>query len=141
MGVSGRQPKPLGQAVARHRRLYDWTEVEDTPNRAGPRLPQRRHNGQPWPAYVRERWNTWRTMPHARLWQPSDWSFAADTAELLARAADGGGSVALWSEIRLREKTIATTFDARLAQRLRYVPPKADGPAVPVSRLDDYRNL
>jgi len=50
----------------------------------------------------------WSEMPHCRLWQPSDWEFAADTAELLARAAEaGGGPVAFWKEIRVRERVWA----------------------------------
>jgi len=35
-------------------------------------VPPRRRNGQAWPAYVRPRWDAWRRMPHAALWQPSD---------------------------------------------------------------------
>ncbi|HYB35861.1 MAG TPA: hypothetical protein VEF72_08815 [Mycobacterium sp.] len=94
---------------------------------------------------MRASWNSWRALPHARLWIAADWAFAAETAELLARAveADGGGSMALWSEIRLRQRVMGATWDARLGQRLRYVPPKTDGDGLagPVSRLDDYRNL
>jgi len=36
---------------------------------------------------------------------------------------------------------VGATWDARLAQRLRYVPPKTDGPAASVASLDQYRNL
>ncbi|MBV8291959.1 MAG: hypothetical protein JOY55_09120 [Mycobacterium sp.] len=141
MGLRGQRPKPPGQAVTRHPR-HDWVEVENVPNTSGPRLPPRRRNGEAWPPWVRERWNSWRALPHTRLWIAADWQFAADTAELLARAADdGGGSVALWSEIRLRERTLGTTWDARLGLRLRYVPPKTEGPANPVTALDEYRNL
>jgi hypothetical protein len=108
MGIGGRRRKPPGQVVTRTPRVYGWTEVENTPNTSGPRLPPRRRNGKPWPAHVRARWRVWSETPHCRLWQPSDWEFAVDTAELLARAAEaGGGSVALWKEIRVREQVWA----------------------------------
>jgi hypothetical protein len=101
--------------------------------------------GRLWPEHLRARWNAWRQLPHSKLWQASDWDFAFDTDELLAKAADadGDGSVALWSEIRLRERTLGTTWDARQSMRLRYVAslPDEDGQGGPVSRLDDYRNL
>jgi hypothetical protein len=139
MGIAGRNPKQ--HAITRNPRLYEWTSVENVPNTTGPRLPPRRHNGEAWPAWVRARWQVWSRMPHTRLWQPADWDFALDCAELLARAADGGASVALWSEIRLRERAMATTFDSRQSMRIRYVTPATDGPPGPVSRLDDYRNL
>jgi hypothetical protein len=97
------------------------------------------------PEHVRARWNAWRQLPHSKLWQASDWDFAFDTAELLAKAADadGDGPVALWSEIRLRERTLGTTWDARQSMRLRCVAslPDEDGQGGPVSQLDDYRNL
>ena len=41
MPVGGQRPKPPGQAVTRNPRLYGWTEVENTPNTSGPRLPPR----------------------------------------------------------------------------------------------------
>ena len=133
VGVRGPTPKPNRRN--RTPLTHVWTEVEGTPNTSGPRLPARRRNGQPWPAHVRARWRVWRAMPHARLWQASDWEFAADTAELLARAAEaGGGSAALWNEIRVREKTLGTTWDARLGMRIRYVTPTTDdGPAASVT--------
>ena len=141
MGLRGQRPKPPGQAVTRNPRLHDWTAVEAVPNTTGPRLPPRRRNGEPWPAWVRARWRVWSRMPHAALWQASGWDFALDTVELLARAADGDAPIALLTEIRRRERALGTTWDARQTQRLRYVPPKTDGQPGPVSRLDDYRNL
>ena len=46
---------------------------------------------------------------------------ALDTIELVARAAEDDAPVSLISEIRLRERTLGTTWDARLSQRIRYV--------------------
>jgi hypothetical protein len=81
-------------------------------------------------------------MPHTRLWQASDWSFAFDTIELVAHAAEGA-PVSVSTQIRQRERVMATTLDARLAQRLRYVEPRADapGPAASVTPIDGYRDL
>jgi hypothetical protein len=41
-------------------------------------------------------------MPHAVLWQPSDWSFAPDTIEIAARFYEGGKATYA-SELRYRE--------------------------------------
>jgi hypothetical protein len=141
MAVPGPISKPnrRGRAQLTH----GWTEVQAAQNSSGPRLPPRRRNGQPWPAHVRERWNNWRAMPHTRLWIATDWDFALDTAELLARAADNDAPpVALIAEIRLRHKEMGCTWDSRQTLRLRYVAslPDKDGPPA-VSRLDDYRDL
>lgn len=80
-------------------------------------------------------------MPHAALWQASDWQFALDTLELVARAADGDAPIALLSEIRLREKSMGTTFDSRQSMRIRYVAPAAQEPAPPLALIDRYRDL
>jgi hypothetical protein len=140
MALRGQRPKPPGQAITRHPR-HDWVEIERSNTTRGPRLPPRRRNGRPWPESVRRKWSSWRQMPHTVLWQASDWDFAFDAIELVARAADGDAPIALLSEIRLRERTLGTTWDARHTQRLRYVQAKMDGPPGPVSRLDDYRDL
>jgi hypothetical protein len=47
-----------------------------------------------------------------RCGQPSDWEFALDTIELVARAAEDDAPVSLISDIRLRERTLGTTWDA-----------------------------
>jgi hypothetical protein len=57
-------------------------------------------------------------MPHARLWQASDWQFARDTLEVAARFYDGG-PVGLAAELRACEKVMATTLDARQGLRIR----------------------
>jgi hypothetical protein len=84
-------------------------------------LPPRCRNGQTWPAYLGARWDAWRRIPHAALWRPGDWEFALDTIELVARTAEDDAPVSLISEIRLRERTPGTTWDAGLSQRIRYV--------------------
>jgi hypothetical protein len=78
-------------------------------------------------------------MPHATLWGSADWQFALDALEIAAKFYDGG-PMALATELRHREKVMGTTFDYRRGCRIRYVPPESAAP-VPVTALDDYRNL
>jgi hypothetical protein len=61
------------------------------------------------------------TNPARRAVAAQHWEFALDTIELVARAAEDDAPVSLISEIRLRERTLGTTWDARLSQRIRYV--------------------
>ena len=79
-------------------------------------------------------------MPHARLWQPSDWRFALDTIEIASRAFDDGAKVSRLTELRYREKVLGTTWAARQDMRIHYTAPASAVPA-PVARLDDYRDL
>jgi hypothetical protein len=139
MAPTGRKPKPRGQAVTRHQPAHGWTDVDPVPF-DGPPLPDHRRNGTPWPQWMTGTWETWRTMPHAVLWRASDWEFALDTAELASRAYDDRVKIGLLTELRYREKVLATTWSARQDQRLRYIQPESSPPAS-VSALDDYRDL
>ncbi|MBI3214732.1 MAG: hypothetical protein HYZ38_12970 [Mycobacterium sp.] len=139
MAPSGRKPKPPGQAVTRHQPAHGWIEVDPTPF-DGPNLPAHRRDGTPWPESARDTWEAWRTMPHARLWNRSDWGFALDTLELASRAFHDGAKVGLLTELRYREKVMGTTYAARMDMRLRYAAPIIPRPAS-VWTLDDYREL
>jgi hypothetical protein len=77
--------------------------------------------------------------PHARLWQPAEWSIALDTLEL---AADfhKAGEPRFGTELRNREKVLGTTLDYLRGLRIRYVEPKTDTPAG-VANIADYRDL
>lgn len=81
-------------------------------------------------------------MPHCVLWAVSDWEFVFDTA-LLKEFLMFGGSTSLATEIRNREKVLATTADARRDQRIRYVSAddSSTGSDETVTRLDDFRDL
>ena len=138
MGIRGPNPKPNRRN--RTPLTHDWIEVEDTPNTSGPQLPARRRNGRKWPAHAVARWQAWCALPHTKLWQRSDWEFALDTLELVARANDGA-AVSLLSEIRLREKAMGTTWDSRQGMRIRYVEPSASGDVAEVMDLSGYRDL
>lgn len=152
MGVPGRRPKPAGERRNRHQLAHEWTEVEDTPYDGDvPHLPPRyvtnpetgKMQRALWPAATRRWWQTLSAMPHCRLWTPADWQYALDAAELHARWVTGGKHA---TEMRIREKQMGTTLDARRALRIQYVPAKAKsteqaGPPAGVVNLDDYRDL
>lgn len=139
MAIRGRRPAGQGISHNRHTPAHRWTDVEATPFTGAPKLPLRRANGHAWTAAMRQRWQAWSTMPHCRLWGPSDWEFALDTLEIAARFYDGGA--ASWSaELRYRERVLGTTLDARAGMRIRYVEPNTSAPAS-VTQLDTFRNL
>ncbi|WP_148083709.1 hypothetical protein [Micromonospora sp. Llam0] len=142
----------------RHRvpAVHDWVEVPNLPfDGDRPSLPVRMVRVQvddkppawetrrgSWPAATRRWWETVSTMPHCRLWTSSDWQYALDTAEVHARFAEGATGA---TEVRIREKALGTTVDARRDLRIRYVdpPPEVPQPAVDagVVQLDTYRDL
>jgi hypothetical protein len=138
MPVTGRKPKPAGEAVNRNKPTHEWTEVDDVPFDGGPGLPDRRPDGRSWPAWTVETWEAWRSMPHACLWTPADWRFALDTIEVAAKFHDGDARQA--TELRNREKMLGTTFDSRRDLRIRYVEPKPAALAAVVN-ADDFRDL
>ncbi|AWH14402.1 hypothetical protein HWB60_gp001 [Mycobacterium phage TChen] len=140
MPVAGRKAKPAGQAVNRHKPTHDWTEVVRVPYEGGPDLPSSRSDGRPWPARTRLKWDAWRSMPHCKLWGPSEWDFALDSIELAAMVHDGEAKYA--TELRNREKVLGTTLDYLRDLRIRYVDPPEDNESpAEVTRMDDYRNL
>lgn len=144
MAVRGTKPKPEGQKRNRVQSPIDWAVVPNTPFTGGPKLPRRE---QGWPAATVRWWKAVSSMPHCRLWSESDWAFALDTAQVAA--AFHSGDVRAAAELRLRDKVLGTTLDARRDLRIRYVDPGAPAPeageergeeAVPrVASLDDYR--
>jgi hypothetical protein len=138
MAPRGRKQKPY--AVTRHRPVYGWIEVDPARFDGGPKLPARRRDGSPWPSWIRQKWEAWRTMPHARLWQQADWAFALDTIEIAAQTVGDAAKVSLWTELRYREKVLGTTWAYRQDMRIRYTEPASAAPAS-VARLDDYRDL
>lgn len=138
MPIAGRKPK----ANPRNRvpPVHDWVELADVPFVGAPRLPARGARRR-WPTATRRWWAALSTMPHCVLWTESDWAYAFDTAELHARFVEGGDS----AQVRMREKVLGTTVDARRDLRIRYLAPPPDEPTeaqpAPVSQLDDYRDL
>ncbi len=99
MPVKGRKPGAPGVSRNRHAPAHTWTEVDDAPFDGGPDLPKHRAGGKPWPDGIAAKWDAWRSMPHAGLWQASDWQFAFDTIEIAAAFIDGG-TAGLAAELR-----------------------------------------
>lgn len=144
MAMAGRKPSER-PTVTRHKPTHDWTEV---PNVAydgeRPELPLSRtvlKGDEPIEIPIEKRTRDWWTalckMPHCVLWQDSDWSFALDTA--MVHAAASHGQVTAMAELRMREKVLGTTVDARRDLRIRYVEPEAQVAVAPVASIDDRR--
>ena len=147
MPVAGRKPKAEEERRNRMPATHDWTEVENVPY-AGrvPPLPQR-WGIEPlegvrvrlrWPARTRSWWLVISRMPHCVLWTESDWQYALDVAETHARFVEGTNG----TELRIREKQLGVTMDARRDLRIRYVDPRPEQTRTAgVTNLDDYRDL
>ena len=130
LAVRGPKPKPDGQKRFRGAPTHEWTEVPNEPFTEGVELPEYRSDGRPWPERTKQKWETWRRMPHAKLWQPAEWSFALDTLEIAAEFHKTG-ETRFATELRNREKVLGTTADYLRDLRIRYVDPVAgDVPAV-----------
>jgi hypothetical protein len=140
MPVTGRKPKPAGQALNRNKPVHDWTEVVDVPFEGAPKLPAKQPNGRTWSAWTKAWWVAVSTMPHCVLWSSGDWRFAIETALVAAEWHDGRLGAA--TELRNREKVLGTTVDFRRDLRIRYVAPEpTSGVDAEVTVLADYRDL
>jgi hypothetical protein len=147
MAVAGRKLKPEEERRNRTAPTHEWTEVERIPYEGDvPLLPQR-WGLDPiegvkvrlqWPARTRQWWRVISSMPHCVLWDEADWSYALDVAEVHARFVEGANG----TELRIREKLLGNTMDARRDLRIRYVDPRPEQTrAAGVTNLDDYRDL
>lgn len=148
MAVVGRKLKPEDQRRNHHPPTHEWTEVEDVPyDGAVPHLPAR-WGLDPlegvrvrlrYPARTLGWWAVISRMPHCVLWTPADWQYALDVVECHARFVEGANG----TELRIREKQLGTTLDARRDLRIRYVAPRPPAPEYTgeVANLDDYRQL
>ena len=144
MAIAGAKPsnRPV---VHRVKPSVDWTEFVNVPFTGElPELPTSRtvlKDGEPveYPIENRTRkwWNAISSMPHCVAWQDSDWVFAVETAMVHAVAAHG--SMPAMAELRMREKVMGTTMDARRDLRIRYVEPETETVLTLVPQLDDRR--
>ncbi len=137
MPITGRKPKPDGQARNRVKSDIEWREVEDAPFVGGsPDLPPVTSTDESWPDLAVLWWETIRRMPHCVLWSDSDWVFALATADLVASYRSHA------PEIRQREKILGTTDDARRDLRIRYIKPEQSNQSEGnVTSIDEYRDL
>ncbi len=146
MGMAGRKPSDR-PTVTRHKPTVDWTEVPDRIYRGShPELPESRQVSQrdgsvlelPYPEATAQWWSALCKMPHCVLWQESDWAFALDTALVHAQAATG--MISASAELRMREKSIGTTVDARRDLRIKYVELESEPLRVTIAdNVDDRR--
>lgn len=127
---AGPKPKADGTTVHRNPLVHDWVEVTDEPY-AGkkPGLPSKLQyvdKGAVFevkiPSRTRAWWKRVSAMPHCVLWTETDWQFALDTA--MVHAAFVLGDTVRAGELRVREKQMGTTLDARRDLRIRYVSEK-----------------
>jgi len=156
MAVAGAKPKE-DRSQIRHRNppAHEWTEVVDVPFEGAPPLPDRDDpdwaDGKPrelsghangWPVSTKRWWRVVSRQPHAKLWTAADWEYAAATAETHARFAEGWKGCATGAELRMREKLLGMTMDARRDLRIRYIPVPEDNPLpANVTRMADFREL
>jgi hypothetical protein len=75
-------------------------------------------------------------MPHCILWSPTDWGFALDTLQV--HAAFARGDMARAQELRVREKQMGTTMDARRDLRIRYVAPVEESAPTEIPSMADF---
>jgi hypothetical protein len=147
MPVSGAKAKPPGEKVHRVPPVHEWIEVERIPYDGpvpllGPRYRVDPESGlkvrTEWPPRTREWWRVISAMPHCVLWDETDWQYAIDVAEVHARFIEGASG----TELRIREKVLGNTMDARRDLRIRYIDPKPE--AAPPAEVPDnvhYLNL
>lgn len=133
MAVTGRKPKPDGQAVNRMKPTHDWIEVVDLPFEGeSPDLPE----DVEWSVFTLRWWEVIRHLPHAALWHPGDWLAAISCAFVVEQHWEDPTA-----ELRLREKNLGMTTDALRDLRIRYVPVIDAAEEANVTRIDDYRDL
>jgi hypothetical protein len=141
---AGRKPKEDRSQVRHRIAVLDFDDYPDVPF-DGPKLPVRYRYADgvevraAWPKATLRWWEKIRRMPHTKDWSPTDWEHAFVTAELHARIAEDKGS---FTELRVRERKMGTTADARRDMRIRYVAPsiatqkeEADGPGAVASNV------
>lgn len=129
MPVTGRKPKE----EHRHRvkPSHEWLEVLNVPFTKAPRLPL----GYTWPEPTKKWWKAVTALPHCALWDEGDWTFATATAFIHAQMWLGDAARA--AEVRLRERAMGTTWDARRDLRIKYVDSLEPDLAI-VSEFNDY---
>jgi hypothetical protein len=130
MPITGPPPKDDDQKVTRVKPVHDWIHVVNVPYRG------RRPKLGAVPTETKRWWAVVSTMPHCALWTPADWQFALDTSRI--HAAFIAGDMIRAQELRVREKAMGTTMDARRDLRIRYVDESSEDvpEAIPDNILD-----
>lgn len=117
------QPMPDRSEVRNRVAVKNWIEVPDVPFAAG----KKRHLplSLDWCQETQRWWAAVRTMPHCVLWSESDWQYAITTA-LVHNQVWGHGEVKMANELRIRERLLGVTEEARRERRIRYMPEGAE---------------
>lgn len=119
--MRGRPPKDDDRKVTGHALQHDWIDVPNVPYSGFvPNLPPG------LPEATKEWWRITSRMPHAALWDDSDWEFALNTA--LIHAAFQSGEFKYAPELRRWMDRLGTTMDARRMLRIRYIDPELNSP-------------
>jgi hypothetical protein len=128
--VAGRKPK----AEHRHKvkPTHEWAEVPDVEFTGAPALPNKGFSQM-----VEDWWADISTMPHCVLWKKGDWRFAIETAYVCEAFHRGQPERA--AELRIREKVMGTTLDARRDLRIRYIEPEKATKPASVTAIAEYR--
>ena len=159
MPVPGAIPKhDRSQVRTRHAQVSEWIDVDNVPFENPPPLRDRATGGvsvmevgaansPDWPPATLEWWHDISRMPHCRLWGPSEWRYAMDTAEIHARTMEAWRGYT-GASLLPREKQMGVTADFRRGLRIRYVEPKSKKDQPPgtvdggnVVDMNDYRDL
>jgi hypothetical protein len=110
-----------------------WTEVPNVPFTDGAArvcptsvilYAEGKHVARKVPESVTRWWQIVATMPHACLWEDSDWLSLEDLAVIRTKFALGILSDTGISEMRRREDYFGLTWEARNKLRIRYVDEK-----------------
>jgi hypothetical protein len=134
----GRRAEPDRSLVRNRRPLKEFHDIPNVPFHAGrkrqlPPLPLSVDEfGQGWPQATYNWWKALRVMPHCFLWSETDWEYALTTAWIHRRV--WLGEYRLSGELRMRERAMGCTDEARRGLRIRYVAPETVE-AAPVTPL------
>lgn len=114
----------------------DWVEVPDVPFEGPwPDLPKL-SGRQKWNDLAIRWWDIAKRLPHAALWDDSDWQYVLETVFMkhyyFRDVQNDEGTTSAATEIRRREDNIGTTMEARRKLRIKYVDPEQPGVQDPV---------
>jgi hypothetical protein len=134
VGMAQTAPKDAETRRNRTPLVHDWVDVPDVPC-DGPALTRLRPD-RTWFPVTLAWWEAIRTMPHAKLWSVTDWTFAAETAMLVEQinCGEGGLTASIMGQLTRRELEMGMTEPSRRQQRIRYVQRVEETPAAPVAR-------
>jgi hypothetical protein len=123
--MPGPPPKDPARRARRNKDPIAPTTLRFVPGEQ-PALPDRRPEGDAWPARTVAWWAMWGESEQARLFTATDWSELLDTAILHARY--WSGDVKMAGELRLRVAKFGATPEDRARLRITFAQAdEADG--------------